>query len=265
VADRADDRVAASRRRLAIALGSAPGLVLGVVALAVLAAVGLPVVGAVVLVVVVAASAAWTWRRAPGAVLTLVDARPAPADAYPRVDNLLDGLCATMGLPRPELWVVDGAAPNAMAVGRDPASAAVVVTAGLQDALSVVQLEGVLAHELVHIKREDTALAGVAVATLAPLAGVLGTHRVADWVHGLAGRGRQFDADQRAAEVVRYPPGLGTALETMAASSQPPSAPTRGVAVSRWLWIDPLFGHREDDVEGNLDDTRVRAATLALR
>jgi Zn-dependent protease with chaperone function len=199
-----------------------------------------------------------------------VGATPSNEWEYPRLDNLVDGLCATMGLPRPAICVVESPVPNAMAVGRDPDSAKLVVTSGLDESLTLVELEGVLAHELVHIKRHDTVVAGLAVVATVPWAVVRGTEFGADRVHTLIGRGREFSADQRAAVVVRYPPGIGSALGAMVDSTvaSQPWPPGRGriAALTRWLWIDPLAGaDRAASVEGNLDDTRVRAAAQSLR
>jgi heat shock protein HtpX len=183
------------------------------------------------------------------------------------VHNLVEGLCATMGLPRPAIFVINDPTPNALAVGREPQHAALVVTSGLEQALSLVELEGALAHELVHVKRRDTATAGAAVAVVAPLAAITGSG--AGLVRALVGPGREFRADQRAASVVRYPPGLGSALETMTLTPSPGSAwppgPSRSAAITRWLWIDPMVGARTEGPEDNLDDTAVRAAALAER
>ena len=244
----------------------------------VLVLVGLPpAVGPVALVVVAAAVVLWLWWSAPRTVLRAVGARPSHDWEHPRLHNLVDGLCATMGLPGPIICVVDSPVPNAMAVGHDPGSASLVVTSGLDEALTLVELEGVLAHELVHIKRHDTVLAGVAVVTTAPWAVFTGPAGGADRVHRIIGRGRAFDADQRAARVVRYPPGIGSALDTMvgAVPGRPPlrrtrqpgrPVPGRTAALTRWLWFDPMVGAPAgESPEGNLDDTRVRAAALSLR
>lgn len=238
-------------------------MVLGVI----VAVAGLPLVALVVALVVAAAVATWIWRSAPAMVLGSLHAVPSSEEEYPRLHNLVDGLCATMGLDRPAVWVVASAVPNALAVGRDPKSATLVVTSGLEESLDLVELEGVLAHELVHIKRNDTVLSSVAVVITLPYAMFRGTTSGAEAVHGLLGRGREFSADQRAALIVRYPTGIGSALEEMA-SGEPtsngwPPAPGRLAALTRWLWVDPMAGAARDETsEGNLDDTRVRAAAL---
>jgi Zn-dependent protease with chaperone function len=127
----------------------------------------------------------------------------------------------------------------------------------------------VLAHELVHIKRHDTVVAGLAVVVSVPWAFVAGNAKGADRVHSLIGRGREFAADQRAAVVVRYPPGIGSALSYMVDGTglAPPWPPgkDRTAALTRWLWIDPMAGAPPGEPEeGNLDDTRVRAAAQSL-
>lgn len=265
-----------ANRRRAMIICLTPALVAGVLVAVVLALAGLPLVGAVALVAVTVVLALWLWRVAPDVVVRAVGGTPSDEWEYPRLDNLVDGLCATMGLPRPTICVVESAVPNAMAVGRDPESAKLVVTSGLDDSLTLVELEGVLAHELVHIKRHDTVVAALAVVATVPWAVIRGTEFGAERVHTLIGRGREFSADQRAAVVVRYPPGIGSALETMvgrsaapdrsAAADRWPPGKGRVAALTRWLWIDPMAGtDRTTPVEGNLDDTGVRAAAQSLR
>lgn len=258
-----------TNRKRAVLICLLPGLVVGLVVLLMLVAVGLPVFALIAFVVVVAGLSRWLWQRAPAALLRSVGARPADEWENPRLHNLVDGLCATMGLPRPLICVVDSPVPNAMAVGRDPGSASLVVTSGLDVALTLVQLEGVLAHELVHIKRRDTVLAGVAVAVARPWAAIKGNEAGAEAVHGLIGRGREFAADQRAAGIVRYPRGIGSALDAMVGLQPSPSVwppgRSRTAALTRWLWIDPMVGASgAEPTDGNLDDTRVRAAALSL-
>jgi heat shock protein HtpX len=246
-----------------------PAFVAGLVVGLVLLAVGGPVVGGAAFVVVTSGLASWLWWTAPTSVVRSVGAQPSDEHEHPRLHNLVDGLCATMGLARPTICVVESTIPNAMAIGRDPDSAMLIVTSGLDQSLSLVELEGVLAHELVHIKRNDTAVAALAVMAVAPWAAIRGRDAGAELVHALVGRGREYAADQRAAEVVRYPPGIASALETMVGAETLRWPPTGGLIASltRWLWIDPLAGSSAGSNEqiGNLDDTRVRAAALALR
>ncbi len=268
-ADRNEEAVVHANRRRAITITLTPGLVAGVVVGLVLAVVGLPVIGAAALVLVSVGIFLWFWQRAPGTVIRSVGARPSDESEHPRLHNLVDGLCATMGLPRPTICVVDSLVPNAMSIGRDPGTASLVVTSGLDQSLTLVELEGVLAHELVHIKRHDTAVAGAAVVATAPLAAIIGLGKATDRVHTLVGRGREFSADQRAGVVVRFPPGIASALDAMVSGERAgvPWPPGRGrvAALTRWLWIDPMVGAPAgESMDGNLDDTRVRAAAQSL-
>jgi Peptidase family M48 len=154
--------------------------------------------------------------------------------------------------------------PNACSIGRSPTRASLVVTTGLLELLDLIELEGVLAHELVHIQRGETIMAGVAVITLGPLARLTGNDR---WLHRARGMGCEYRADQLATAAVRYPPGLREALATL--SVDRPVAPDSLFASSRlvstrWLWVDPMVGRRSPEFEiGNLDATAVRAAALA--
>jgi Zn-dependent protease with chaperone function len=246
-----------------------PAGVLGLVAGVVVAVTVSPLVGIGVLVVVAAVGSVWTWQRAPASLIRAIGAVPSMEADRPRLHNLVDGLCATMGLPTPAILVVESEHLNAMAVGRTTRSASLIVTSGLDRTLSLVELEGVVAHELVHVKRRDTVLAGVAVAVAVPVSFTVGTEAGADLVHRLVGRGREFAADQRAATVVRYPPGLAAALRLMIAADVPPGpwpiGNGRRAAMTRWLWIDPGTGSAQAArPEGVLDDASVRADALSL-
>src|SRR6202042_87706 len=91
-------------------------------------------------------------------------------DDNPRLFNVTEGLCATFGLRPPDLYVVYDAVPNSCALGRDDDSAALVVTSGLLDTMGPIELEGVIAHELAHVKRHDNSVSVVAL-TLARFGG----------------------------------------------------------------------------------------------
>ncbi len=85
---------------------------------------------------------------------------------YARVSPIVERLTQKMGLPMPKLWVIPGAAPNAFATGRDPHHSSVAMTEGLLAMMNDRELEGVLAHELGHVKHRDILISSVA-ATLA--------------------------------------------------------------------------------------------------
>jgi heat shock protein HtpX len=156
------------------------------------------------------------------------------------------------GLPKPELYVVDDPAPNAFATGRNPKHAALAVTTGLLDEMNRVELEGVIAHELSHVKNYDilvTTIAVLAVGVIALLAdiglrfafwGGMSDRRDNSGDGGLGGllaiaslallllapmigyfmqmamsRNREFLADASGVQLTRYPPGLISALEKL--------------------------------------------------
>ncbi|HKN40077.1 MAG TPA: M48 family metalloprotease [Acidimicrobiia bacterium] len=166
-------------------------------------------------------------------VLRVSHARPASPDEEPRYHNLVEGLCVSAGLSKPDLYVIDDGGPNSFATGRNPAHAAIVVTTGLLRKLSRMELEGVLAHELSHIRTNDirvtslgTALVGLPLMPAGPLATRLLT--------ALVGRARERDADLGGVRLTRYPPGLAAALEKVRRDGPPVLPASRATA---HLWI----------------------------
>ncbi len=234
-------------------MGLVLGLVLGIVA------------GAVAAVVVAAVVTVLVWRSATGLVLRRMGARPAPPGTFPRLDNVVEGLCATFGLRVPALAVVDDPVPNSAAVGVNPGAATLVVTSGLVEGMGLVELEAVVAHELAHIKRDDVVVLTIAAAVVGPVCTLTGSDR---WMVRAIGSGREFVADDVAVTVVRYPPGLQRALEAMQ-SAPPPEAGSVFAASSlhslRHFFVDPDVGRRDREECAQLDATAVRAAVLAER
>lgn len=95
-------------------------------------------------------------------VLSLNKARPATKEENLKLVNILDSLVVSSGLPcTPKLYIVEDAQPNAFATGRNPENAVICVTTGLLDKLEYYELEGVLAHEMAHIKNYDIRLSAV--------------------------------------------------------------------------------------------------------
>lgn len=94
-------------------------------------------------------------------VLSLNGARPASREQDLELTSILEGLLIATGLPKPKLYVIEDSAPNAFATGRNPNNSAICVTTGLLDKLDKYELEGVLAHELAHIKNYDILLSTV--------------------------------------------------------------------------------------------------------
>jgi Zn-dependent protease with chaperone function len=261
--------VKANRRRAlfwSLCTGFLPGAVAGVIIGVVLGAIG-GLVAAVLACVVVAVT---VWGTADGVVRRIVGACLADAEApeTARLANLVEGLCATLGVRPPALWVVDEQVPNAMALGRRPGDAVLIVTTGILRSLGLIELEGVVAHELSHVKRGDTVVSGVIVTALLPLARIGAARGLHDrMLHAVVGRGREYRADQMAVRTVRYPPGLHDALAQLCRAGAPEPGSLFGTwraAATRWLWIDPMVGrHDERPAAGDLDATGARVAALA--
>lgn len=103
-----------------------------------------------------------TYYNCDKIVLASVNARPATKDEDLQLTNILDDLMVASGVSvKPRLYVVDSAQPNAFATGRNPENAIICVTTGLIEKLNYYELEGVVAHELAHIKNYDIRLSAV--------------------------------------------------------------------------------------------------------
>ncbi|MGH9225960.1 MAG: M48 family metallopeptidase, partial [Acidimicrobiales bacterium] len=124
---------------------------------------GQGIVGLFIALAVAGASAFFAYWKSDSVALAMSHARPADPQQYARLHNLVEGLCIAAGLPKPRLYVIEDDAPNAFATGRNPRHAAVAVTTGLLDKMNRIELEGVLAHELSHIKNYDLLVSTLAV------------------------------------------------------------------------------------------------------
>ena len=154
-----------SNKRRSVALIAAFVVVLCVVGAAVGLLVGYGIQGTIIALVFSGVMAFASYWKADAIALAVSRAKPADAEQYQRLHNLVEGLCIASGLPKPRIYIVDDPAPNAFATGRDPKHAAIAVTTGLLEKLNRVQLEGVVAHELSHI-RNYTILLSTLAATL---------------------------------------------------------------------------------------------------
>ena len=225
------------------------------------------------------ALSAGAYWRSDSIALAVSRARPADETTYARYHNLVEGLCIASGLPKPRLYVIDDPAPNAFATGRNPNHAAIAVTTGLLEKLTRVELEGVLAHELSHIKNYDvlvSTLAVIMVGAITLLAdlgmrfhwrsghrrrggsgngpgavlAVVGILLVlvgpiaARLMHLAIGRRRETLADFSAVEMTRYPPGLVSALRKLQQDSTIVRSGSRATA---HLWIEDPMAQRPED------------------
>jgi heat shock protein HtpX len=171
--------------------------------------------------------------------LRSMGARRVDPDEYPRLHDRVGRLAQQADLPKPDVAVADSRTPNAFATGRSPDSAVVCVTTGLLDALDGEELEGVIAHELAHVKNRDVAVMTVAsflstIAFLVVRFGWLfgGRNRngapvvvailvsLVVWVVSFLliralSRYREFAADRGAATITGRPSALASALATI--------------------------------------------------
>lgn len=186
----------------------------------------------------------------------------------PRLYRIVENLAITNGLPMPKVYVIDDPALNAFATGRDPKHASVAATTGILDALTDTELEGVMAHELGHVKNYDmrvsmvafaltvvisfiadiilhmtlfrsgdnnnnnafTLVLGLVAAVIAPL--------VATLIQLAISRQREYLADATGALTTRYPEGLATALEKI--SQQGSTMQRQNTATAHLFFANPL-------------------------
>jgi heat shock protein HtpX len=181
-------------------------------------------------------------------VLRSTDARPADGPEFIYLNNTVEGLSIAAGIPKPKVYVIPSKELNAFATGKDPKNASIAVTSGLIQNLDRLELEGVIAHELSHIKNQDVQFMTL-VAVLVGMIGILShmilrTYRfrnrgknresnlamilvlfgfilaifapiVTRLVQLAISRKREYLADASSVELTRYPDGLADALEKL--------------------------------------------------
>jgi heat shock protein HtpX len=125
-------------------------------------------------------------------VLAMYRAQPAGPGEAPEIYNIVSRLTQRANLPMPRIYIIPTEVPNAFATGRNPSHAVVAVTSGLMRSLSLQEIEGVLAHELAHVKNRDI-LIGTIAATLAGTVTMLA--RMASWA-AMFGGGSRDDEDR---------------------------------------------------------------------
>jgi heat shock protein HtpX len=203
--------------------------------------------------------------------LAVSRAKPAEGTRYNQLHNIVEGLSIAAGIPKPRVYVVEDEAPNAFATGRNPEHGAVAVTTGLLAKMNRDELEGVLAHEMSHIKNRDTLVMTIAV-TLVGVVVLLADSLIRImWWGGMSGgirdrrnnvaaplailgfvlllvaplfarllqfaisRQREFLADADAVFLTRYPPGLVNALRKLQSDETVVRTASKATA---HLWIE---------------------------
>ena len=190
--------------------------------------------------------AAFSYYNAGKQAVRMTGAQQITEADNPRLYRIVENLSITMGLPMPKVYVMDDPALNAFATGRNPETAIVAATTGLLDALNDTELEGVMAHEMGHVKNYDIRVAMMAFALVAVISIIADIGMRMIWFSGdrdrnngpaiLVGiliaiiapligsmirmaisRQREYLADATGAQVTRYPEGLASALEKISA------------------------------------------------
>ncbi len=214
--------------------------------------------------------AAFSWFFGDKMVLSSSGAeRIETREQNPYLWNLVENLCIASGQPLPKIYLVQDQALNAFATGRDAKHASIALTTGLVQALENEELEGVIAHELSHIKNEDTKImllaavlvgvlsllgdwvfrgaffgrrnsdreGGVQIAMIAGLVFIIISPIIGQLIQLAISRQREYLADASGALLTRYPEGLARALEKIQGSHQPLA---RTSTATTHLWIaDP--------------------------
>ena len=279
------EQIARNKRRTFVMLAAFVLLIAAVaVALGILFRAGVAIVP---IAIVIAIAMAWTSYFASDKIaLAASRAKPADGPEYARYHNLVEGLCIAAGLPKPRLYVVDDPAPNAFATGRNPQHAALAVTTGLLAIMNRVELEGVLAHELSHVRNYDILVSTVAVTAVGAVAlmadlgmrfmwfggrsdrrdnndsGGLGMILVilsfallilapfaAQLMQFAMSRRRELLADVSGVQLTRYPPGLISALKKLQDDHAVVHHATRATAQ---MWIEsPLERDEKTAADGS--------------
>jgi heat shock protein HtpX len=189
----------------------------------------------------------------------------------PRLWRIVENLSITDGLPMPKVYIMNDPAPNAFATGRNPATSAVCATQGLLDIMTDTELEGVLAHEMGHVKNYDMRVSMIAFALSAVVSIIADIMLQLAWfgdednnnnnslfvVLGIVAaivapiiaaliqlaisRRREYLADATGALTTRYPEGLASALEKIATTGS--ATKKQNTATAHFFFASPLRGH----------------------
>ena len=270
-----NDLIASNKRRTFFLLTGFI-IITVMVGMAVGVLIGNGTTGTLIALVCSAVFAFGSYWKSDSVALAVSRAVPADPVEFRRLHNLVEGLCIASGLPKPGVFIIRDDAPNAFATGRNPKHAAIAVTTGLLEKMNRVELEGVVAHELSHIKNYDILVSTLAVTLVGTIALITDiTIRMMWWNGGRVSRGndrrdstnplafvgiallilapilakimqaavsrrRETLADVSACKMTRYPPGLISALEKLQADSTVTHSASMATA---HMWIEqPMSG-----------------------
>jgi heat shock protein HtpX len=241
--------------------------------------IGFGPAGVVIAVLVAGALAVGSYWKSDSIALAMSRAQPATVEEYPRLHNVVEGLCIAAGLPKPRLYIVQDEAPNAFATGRDPKHAAVAVTTGLLQKMNRIELEAVLAHELSHVKNYDILVSTLAVTMVGAVALLSDIGIRSLWFGGgrrnndnnngagafimiialvflvlapiaaklmqlAVSRRRETLADFSGVEMTRHPPGMVAALEKLRDDQTVVASGSRATA---HLWIEQPMARTKEE------------------
>ncbi len=224
-----------------------------------------------VMTIVIAAGYAWfQYYLAGSQALSMSGAIEIQKADNPRLFRIVENLCIATGTPMPKVYIINDQAPNAFATGRDPQHASVAATSGLLDLMDDAELEGIMAHELGHVRNYDIRVSmivfGLVVAVgflsdmllrmsfFAPrrdsngggnpvmlvlgLAAMIIAPLVATMVQLAISRQREYLADATGALTTRHPEALASALQKLGAYGRPLQKQSSSMA---HMWIaDPV-------------------------
>ena len=266
-------QIESNKRRSILLVFVVLGIVIGVVALYSYAVRGdfvLPIIAAVFAI----PSSLIGYYSGDKIALATNRARELPKTQAPELHNIVENLAITAGVPKPKVYFIDSPALNAFATGRDPEHASIAVTSGLVDRLDRSELEGVLAHELSHVKNYDIRFATLvaifvgfmvilsdlflrsmfwggglrsrdnrnggqlgAILAVVGLVLLIVSPIVAKLIQLAISRQREFLADSSGSLLTRYPEGLARALEKI---SQGPAMKSAGRATAHLFIANPF-------------------------
>lgn len=267
-----DALIAANRRDTWFLMFGFFGL-LAVISVTVSTVLRAGLIGVAVALAFSVASSWFGYARSDSIAIRSTGAVPASPEEFAQLHNIVEALAIAAGIPKPRVYVVTDIAPNAFATGKDPEHAAVAVTTGLLEKMSRDELEGVVAHELAHIRNLDIRVMTVAVATAGTIAiivdifwrmlyfggrsnnkndnnplAIVGLVVVAilapigaAMLKAAVSRRREALADATAVQFTRYPAGLRRALEKLDADR---TVVRRTSHATSHLWIETPDDHQ---------------------